>query len=423
MIPAGTIRLLALLALAACDAHLGEGPVGGADGGVGQADGGPTGSDPDGGPTGEPAGTWAEPIPIGALPFTDTGDTTGAIAEVDAYSCAPGTNEGGGEVVYRLELAAATMLRVTVDDVAGDGVDVDVHLLGGPAADSCQARDNQSFTAAAAAGVHYVVADSWVDGGGNALEGPYTITVSEDTPASGGDCLTSPIECTEDDTPDVNGVPAEPAGVGGCPPGMTKVSGFCIDRWEAILVLVEGTPAGWSPYANPGNRTVEARSVPGAVPQGYITQVQAAGACAEAGKRLCTDSEWLRACRGPDNDLYPYGDVLLAGVCNDDRECHPAVQYFETGADWIWSELGNPCINQLPDGLAETGSHPDCITEEGALDMMGNLHEWTADPNGTFRGGFYVDTVLNGPGCTYATTAHDVTHWDYSTGFRCCADL
>jgi formylglycine-generating enzyme required for sulfatase activity len=56
------------------------------------------------------------------------------------------------------------------------------------------------------------------------------------------------------------------------------------------------------------------------------------------------------------------------------------------------------------------------------LDLMGNLHEWTADPAGTFRGGFYVDTVRNGPGCLYRTTAHDVGHRDYSTGFRCCAD-
>jgi hypothetical protein len=53
--------------------------------------------------------------------------------------------------------------------------------------------------------------------------------------------------------------------------------------------------------------------------------------------------------------------------------------------------------------------------------MMGNLHEWTADPAGTFRGGFYVDTVRNGNGCLYATTAHNTSYRDYSTGFRCCA--
>ena len=67
------------------------------------------------------------------------------------------------------------------------------------------------------------------------------------------------------------------------------------------------------------------------------------------------------------------------------------------------------------------GARDECVTAEGAFDMMGNLHEWTADPAGTFRGGFYVDTAINGNGCLYATTAHDVSHWDYSTGFRCCA--
>jgi len=88
----------------------------------------------------------------------------------------------------------------------------------------------------------------------------------------------------------------------------------------------------------------------------------------------------------------------------------------------IWSELGHPCINQLEESLAKAGAFSECQTEEGLFDMMGNLHEWTSDPNGTFRGGFYGDTVINGPGCLYATTAHDVYHWDYSTGFRCCAD-
>ena len=44
------------------------------------------------------------------------------------------------------------------------------------------------------------------------------------------------------------------------------------------------------------------------------------------------------------------------------------------------------------------------------------------DSSGTFRGGFYADTSLYGPGCLYATTAHNTAHWDYSTGFRCCAE-
>ena len=36
---------------------------------------------------------------------------------------------------------------------------------------------------------------------------------------------------------------------------------------------------------------------------------------------------------------------------------------------------------------------------------------------------YYMDTWLNGKGCDYVTTAHEARYCDYSTGFRCCADL
>jgi formylglycine-generating enzyme len=217
----------------------------------------------------------------------------------------------------------------------------------------------------------------------------------------------------------------EAPGSGGCPPGMLAIPGaakvgFCVDRFEASLVTLAGD--SWSPFVHPDGTPLRAVSVEGAVPQAYVDAVSAADACAHAGKRLCTDAEWLRACRGPSGAFYPYGDALEVGVCNDHRDLHPAVQYFGTSDAWIWSALGNACIDQLPGTVAPAGSFDGCVTSEGAFDMMGNLHEWTADPAGTFRGGFYVDTALNGPGCLYATTAHDVSHWDYSTGFRCCAD-
>jgi len=54
--------------------------------------------------------------------------------------------------------------------------------------------------------------------------------------------------------------------------------------------------------------------------------------------------------------------------------------------------------------------------------MVGNLHEWTDDRTGTFRGGFFMDTTQNGEGCAYSTTGHDFEYHDYSTGFRCCMD-
>jgi sulfatase-modifying factor enzyme 1 len=238
-------------------------------------------------------------------------------------------------------------------------------------------------------------------------------------------CCTDPaLACDPEAMPLPNEGSSESSFDASCPAGMVRVDAFCIDRHEASLVRVadDGSDAGsFSPYWNPGEARVRAVSIQGAVPQGYIDQVSAAAACAEADKRLCDDGEWLRACQGVAGHTYPYGDEEMPGVCNDARARHPAIEYFGTDDDSVWSQLGHPCILQVPDGVQTGGAHPGCTSDDGVLDMMGNLHEWTADPAGTFRGGFFVDTVLNGPGCLYATTAHDVGHWDYSTGFRCCA--
>lgn len=230
--------------------------------------------------------------------------------------------------------------------------------------------------------------------------------------------------CTADQVPLPNVGITEPPGLDGCPPGMafSAAASVCMDRWEAHLVLTGSPEQPWSPYFNPGSRTVRAVSAPGAVPQGYISGSHAAAACAAAGKRLCTRQEWESACRGVSLWTYPYGNARQPGVCNDARAVHPAVEYFGTSESWIYSELDHPCLNQLPDSLDRTQANPGCVTPEGFYDLMGNLHEWISDPDGTFKGGFYVDTVINGNGCLYTTTAHTFTYWDYSTGFRCCAD-
>ncbi|HUQ06159.1 MAG TPA: SUMF1/EgtB/PvdO family nonheme iron enzyme [Kofleriaceae bacterium] len=386
---------------------------GGDDGGAAPIDAG----DPDVATT--PDGTWDRPFVIDALPFAVDGTTVGASERrVANYSCAPAIFEGGAEVVYRVDLAEATIVAIAVAAAAGD---VDVHVLRSPAESSCIARDDRALVADLAPGSWWIAVDTY-SGMAGEMPGPYHLTI--DVPRSTA-CLENPIPaCAAGDTPDVNGPVAEPAGIGGCPPGMTPAGTACIDRWEAALLLEENDViAGWSPYANPGTRRVRAVSAPGVVPQGYINGVQAAAACANAGKRLCTDVEWLRACQGAAGTTYPYGATRENGRCNDARTCHPAVQYFESNDSSVFGMIGHACLDQLPDGLARTGSHDACVSADGAFDLMGNLHEWTADPAGTFRGGFFVDTRLNGDGCLYRTTAHDTSHWDYSTGFRCCADL
>jgi hypothetical protein len=224
-----------------------------------------------------------------------------------------------------------------------------------------------------------------------------------------------PFHCNEEDHPNPNLSLVEELFSASCLPGMVLIDTFCMDAYEPFL-------EGWSPYYPPASPTPPSRSVRGAVPQGHISGVQAQEACIAANKRLCSISEWEQACRGNETRTYPYGHIRVNGLCNDSRESHPVVEYFGTTDSWIWSELNHPCINQLPDSLALTGDHPECVTPEGVFDMMGNLHEWVSAPEGIFRGGFYVDTQINGEGCLYQTTAHSFVHYDYSTGFRCCAD-
>jgi LysM repeat protein len=140
------------------------------------------------------------------------------------------------------------------------------------------------------------------------------------------------------------------------------------------------------------------------------------------GKRLCTDGEWLRACRGRDPTRFPYGDQHIAGRCNDRgvsplRTLHGAD---DSLAVFGMEAMNNPKLNQLPNTVARSGQFSRCRNAWGAYDMVGNLHEWTADPTGTFRGGYYLDTKTHGEGCSYLTTGHNVKYHDYSIGFRCC---
>lgn len=208
-------------------------------------------------------------------------------------------------------------------------------------------------------------------------------------------------------------LPEQDSDGGPCRLGMAHIDDFCIDRWEAYL-------RDRSPYEVPNDGV--AQTARGVVPQGYISGEVAEAACQAAGKRLCTSSEWLRACQGPRQTRYPYGDTYLPSACNEGREVHPVIELFGTAADWSSGQMNDARLNQLPNTLDSTGTNPACLSVAGVYDLHGNLHEWVADAGGTFRGGFYVDAEINGRGCLYRTTAHGRAYHDYSTGFRCCSD-
>lgn len=170
-----------------------------------------------------------------------------------------------------------------------------------------------------------------------------------------------------------------------------------------------------------GRFEAKAVSRPGVVPQSYVSQVVAKRACENAGKRLCTQDEWVNACKGKAQLKYPYGGAYRQGVCNVYRLIHPASVLHGSAS------LGHrdPRLNLVREGeaplLRATGETPACASrwdDERVQDMVGNIDEWVAE--GMFLGGFYSRSTTQG--CEAKVSVHVPIYYDYSTGVRCCRD-
>jgi formylglycine-generating enzyme required for sulfatase activity len=152
------------------------------------------------------------------------------------------------------------------------------------------------------------------------------------------------------------------------------------DETPRRVVAVEAFRIGRLPVTGEGD-----------VPLTYVSRHDAQAFCDEAGVRLPTEMEWEAAARGGDDRLWPWGDELPDS----------------TRATFAQG-IGNPS----PAGLHPTGAAP-C----GALDMAGNVYEWTAD--GGVRGGSY----LSGPDelrCSARLPMHPGAR-DHYVGFRVVA--
>jgi len=205
-----------------------------------------------------------------------------------------------------------------------------------------------------------------------------------------------------------------------CPSDMALVNGTCVDKFEGSLVEIaeDGSESTFSPYATPVGHKVRAVSKEGVAPQAHISMVEAQKACKASGKRLCHAKEWKAACKGPEKTQYPYGSTREANACVDTDRTSPVLKKYN--GEHTARTMNDPTLNQEPNTLEPTGAAAACTNSYGVHDMVGNIHEWTDDA--AFRGGYYLDTKLNGEGCDYVTTAHSAIYYDYSTGFRCCAD-
>jgi len=239
----------------------------------------------------------------------------------------------------------------------------------------------------------------------------------------------------------------------GCPAEMVSIRGeFCIDRYEASAVDAE--ERALSPYYPPAYDELvhiygvfrrvapkhrapplpeppdfalrdrfeaRARSLPAVTPSGYLSGNVARRLCENAGKRLCTPSEWVTACKGQNATKYPYGNQYRDGVCNVFRDSHPAVLLY---GDASKNHL-DPRLNLTEDEagplLRKTGASDQCRSQWGqdaVYDMVGNLDEWVDEPRGAFLGGFYSRSTREG--CDARIGVHPPEYFDYSLGTRCC---
>lgn len=197
-------------------------------------------------------------------------------------------------------------------------------------------------------------------------------------------------------TPAVAEVPTpEPANAPSMVKSNTEKGAFYIDAFEGSI-------------ASNG----KAATLPGVIPA-QASWFDAKAACEKAGKRLCTEEEWVSACSGEpaidnnnnnffaDDDvegrMYPYGFFYEKGACQDAED-------------------------EYAGRATKTAARKECTTPEGIWDLAGNLQEWVGSEvkdaslvGGDWRGG-------EGSRCNRRTKTFGPGQRNDTIGFRCCAD-
>lgn len=166
------------------------------------------------------------------------------------------------------------------------------------------------------------------------------------------------------------------------------------------------------PYEASLTQDGKAVTVPGVEPA-LASWLEADAACKKAGKRMCTEEEWVAACTGvppvdnnnnnqfADDDvegpMYPYGAFYEAGTCRDQEDKYKGKA-----------------------GL--TGSMDKCRTASGIFDLTGNIGEWSGITKETagLMGGH--NSSGERAACNQRSASFGAGNRNMTTGFRCCAD-
>jgi formylglycine-generating enzyme required for sulfatase activity len=187
------------------------------------------------------------------------------------------------------------------------------------------------------------------------------------------------------------------AGDGPCPEGMRAIAGGPFRMGtaaddpmrgfdEKALSTVPVSPYCIDVFEYPNKR--------GAAPMASVTHQDAARLCESQGKRLCSESEWEKACKGPGGAKWPYGATFDAAACNTEDDAGDSRS------------------------LASAGKFGKCKSAYGISDLSGNVAEWTQEKfikGGSFASGDYaVRCSARKNGTSFAKSSE--------VGFRCCAD-
>ncbi len=166
------------------------------------------------------------------------------------------------------------------------------------------------------------------------------------------------------------------------------------------------------PYEGSLSKDGKALSLPDVDPA-EVSWTDADAACKKAGKRLCTEEEWVSVCTGTpavdnnnnnqfaDDDvegqMYPYGAFYEAGNCRDQEDKYKGKS-------------------------GKTGSMDKCRTASGVFDLAGNIGEWSGITKETagLMGGH--NSSGERAACNQRSASFGAGNRNQTTGFRCCAD-